>query len=243
MRVGDKRVKDFSGPLSRFQAKKVDRAGISDIVISINKDASAKIPEARLGDLMDMAWDKLEEKIEAIPDTPSPIAKSRTQSDILEELVAGVRTMESRIRDVSDDDEMFRRKRRSKFFPPMIHELLRHLSRKRDDPVQLVVFASFFRDDLPWLYELAMLAYRAIVAGEIQESRRALKTFQHGVELVMHGPFGRELGYDRERLHMVMMEMEGMVEGDLVERFAVKLRAPRFRKRQPSDDASSSDVE
>lgn len=125
-----------------------------------------------------------------------------------------------------------------KFFPPMIHELMSSLSRKRDDPIQLVVFSSFFRDDLPWLYELGMLAYRAIQAGEIEESRRALGAFQRAVHLVVHGPFGRELGYDRERLHMVMLEMEPLIEGDLVDRYAVKVRPPRLRK--PRANSASS---
>jgi hypothetical protein len=230
-------IKDFSGPLSRFQAKKVDKAGISDILFSINKDAATPVPDTRLSDLLEMAWDNLEEKIEAIPDTTSPATKPRTQSDILEELVAGVRSVESRIRDFSDDDDAPRRRRRLKFFPPMIHELMGHLTRKRDDPILLVVFASFFREDVPWLYELAMLAYRAITAGEIQESRRALESFRRGVELVMHGPFSRELGYDRERIHMVMMEMEALVEGDLVERFAVKVRRSKLPKMEVGDPA------
>lgn len=76
-------IKDFSGPLSRFQAKKVDKAGISDILLSINKDATTPVPETRLPDLIEMAWDKFEEKLEEIPDTASPATKPRTQSDIL----------------------------------------------------------------------------------------------------------------------------------------------------------------
>lgn len=201
------------------------------------------MPEGRLNDLLEMAWDNLEEKIDEIPDTASPATKPRTQSDILEELVAGVRSVESRIRDFSDDDEFRRRRRGFKFFPPMIHELMSQLARKPDDPIQLVVFASFFRDDLPWLYELAMLAYRAIVAGEIGESRRTLQAFRRGVDLAIHGPFSRDLGYDRERIHMVMMEMEAMVEGDLVERFAVKLRQPRIRKPRRADEGNVSGAE
>jgi hypothetical protein len=235
-------LKDLVGPLSRFQAKKVDRGGIADILVSINKDAPNALPEARLNDALEMAWDSLAEKIDAIPDTTSPATKPRTQADILEELVAGVRTVESRIRDFSEDDDDFRRRRRRyKFFPPMMHELMHHLSRRKDDPIQLVVFASFFREDLPWLYELAMLAYRAINAGEIRESRRTLEAFRRGVDLVIHGPFARDLGYDRERVHMVMMEMEALVEGDLVERFAVKVRPPRLRK--PRATAEDEGVE
>ncbi|MEP7222385.1 MAG: toll/interleukin-1 receptor domain-containing protein [Novosphingobium sp.] len=228
-------MKDLSGPLTRFQAKKTDKAGISEILTSINKASSTAIPDFRLNDLLDMAWDKLEEKIAAIPDAQLPVKAKRDQSEILEELVSGVRSVESRVRDMSDDDPMiYRKRRRMKMFPPMIDELVHMVGQGPDDPIQIIVISSFFRDDAPWLYEIGLLAYKAIREGNLAEGRQSLRAFQRGFEMMIHGPFGREVGIDREMMHMLMRDIEPFINGDFSERFLGKSRT--IKRKMPDVD-------
>jgi hypothetical protein len=226
--------KDLSGPLTQFQAKKAERQGVLELVHSVNNSATSPVPEGRLAQLFDALWPELESKIEAIPVSDSTVKVTRPEGEILEELVASVRTVDSRVRDALDDEGFSRRRRSGKFYPPMMRELFHELSGSEDDPIQIVVFASFFRDDVPWLYELGLQAYKTIIARDIQGSRRALRSFQRGLKLVTHGSFGREFGVDRERMHMLLMESEYMFEGDLMDRYGVK-PTPKARKLRPAN--------
>jgi hypothetical protein len=223
-------MKDFSGPLSRFQAKKAEQVGVMEILDAINKASATPIPEQRLADLFELAWDKLEERIAAIPAAAAPAKPARTQSDILEELVSSVRNFEARIRDGIVDDFGYRPRRRSKMFSPMMMEDLIHRSgMKRPDPIQIVVIASFFRDDAPWLYEIGIQAYRSIAAGSRMEAKDLLRSFQRGLETLLHGPWSRDLSFDRDHMQMIAMEAE-VLSDQFIDRML-----PRGRNRQVTD--------
>ena len=43
------------------------------------------------------------------------------------------------------------------------------------DPVAILMAASVVRDEMPWLYELAMEAYGAVKAGDVESIEREMK--------------------------------------------------------------------
>ena len=137
--------REISGPLAQFQAKKVEKAGLLEIVDSINKTAPHAVPEDRYKQLFDALWPDLEKKVGAIPKATTPSKQTRTQADILEELVGAVRAMESRVRDGVEEPRSIRR--RSKSHPMMLNELGHMLSEKPGDPISILVFASALRED------------------------------------------------------------------------------------------------
>jgi hypothetical protein len=51
----DVEFKDITGPLAQFQAKKVDKQGLSELVGSINRLSEHAVPETRLIQLFEMA--------------------------------------------------------------------------------------------------------------------------------------------------------------------------------------------
>jgi hypothetical protein len=77
-----------------------------------------------------------------------------------------------------------------------------------NDPVRLLMLTSFFREDMPWLYELAMEVYRATKAGLPEDIARARRDFRRAIEVCSHGPMGEEVGFDPEMHHMLMRELE-----------------------------------
>ena len=84
-----------------------------------------------------------------------------------------------------------------------------HIGRRGpNDPVRLLMLASFFREDMPWLYELAMEVYRSMKAGLPEDASRARHDFRRAVEFCMHGPMGEEMGLDPEMHRMLMRELE-----------------------------------
>jgi hypothetical protein len=94
----DLEFKELTGPLAQFQAKKADRISTLELVQSINAKASQPIDEARLRELFDVLWAKLDERIRDLPLPKGPTPpSSRPQTEIIEELVETIRRMENRL--------------------------------------------------------------------------------------------------------------------------------------------------
>ncbi|HIJ73409.1 MAG TPA: toll/interleukin-1 receptor domain-containing protein [Candidatus Hydrogenedentes bacterium] len=174
----DLEFSDISGPLAQFQAKKISRAGIGEVIQSIQKAAAEHaIPEARAKQLFDALWPELEKRLESIPDDAPAERHMRPQHEILEELVASVRALDSRIRDVEDlatgSPKHSRRLRDMRHMHPMmIHEMTHMIGERPDDPILILVLASMLREDLSWLYEVGLEAYRAARSGRADAPAR-----------------------------------------------------------------------
>ncbi len=165
----DLELRDFSGPLTQFQSKKVEKEGISEVIHSINKFADHAVQEIRAKQLFEALWPEFEKKVADIPKQASATKHSRTQNEILEELVSGVRALDSRLRDASEDMPRSNRFRKFRFHPMMIHELTHMIGSEPNDPIAILFVASMFREDIPWLYEIGVEAYHSARTGTPEE--------------------------------------------------------------------------
>ncbi len=209
----DLEFRDITGPLAQFQAKKVERTGLLEVIQSLNQSAQHPVPEARVTQLFDALWPALEKKVSGIPNLASPAKHARPQPEILEELVASVRTLDGRFRDIADDGPRTLRHRGRRFHPMMVPELTRMLGAKRGDPIALLIVASIFRDDMPWMYELGMEAYRVAKEGTTEEAVAARRQFQKAADLIRRGPFGpEEFGFDSKMVHMMVRDLDHLLE-------------------------------
>jgi len=108
------------------------------------------------------------------------------------------------------DPQARRMKRRRRFHPGMLEEILHH-PMWREDPestgVPILLVFSLIRDDFPWLYEVATQLYRAIIIGEPRGVDRARRTLLHSIELTSRDPIMREMmlnGPDDEEMLMFL---------------------------------------
>jgi hypothetical protein len=94
-----------NGPLGQFQAKKLDRQGCHDLVLSINALFGNPIDSSRLSRLFEWAWPDLEARLDSIP----PITPDRSREthrpidEILEEFALSLQRIEHRL-DASETD-------------------------------------------------------------------------------------------------------------------------------------------
>jgi hypothetical protein len=209
----DLEFSDISGPLAQFQAKKLTKAGVSEVVHSLQVSADDPVPDERSKQLFEALWSELEKRIADIPDSPPSERHVRPQHEVLEELVASVRALDSKVR---ESEEMIAQLPRSRWgrrsprmHPMMFMEIDHMLGEGPDDPIGLLVAASIFRDDVPWLYELGMEAYRSMSGPRRRAgAHRDVQRFLRAMERTMHGPFGpEELGLDPRTFEMVMHEL------------------------------------
>ena len=81
----------------------------------------------------------------------------------------------------------------------MLHETVEMASRSDGRPgLAAIVAASFLRDDVPWLYEMAAEVYRASLRGDVVAERRGFRDFVRSCEFAAHGPFRKGPGSGKE---------------------------------------------
>jgi hypothetical protein len=199
-------IKEISGPLAQFQARKADKSGIKQLVSDLNKSAPSATPKERLNQLFEPLYAALGDKIEAIPAPETGAEPTRPEGEILEELVASVRSVETRVRDAMDEDFGPRRRSRRRIHPGMLMELTHSISDDPHDPIQLLVFFSLFKDDAPWLYELALELYRAITSRNLRKAQGARDKLKRALDMVRRGPFLEMFGVNEKAAHMVLMD-------------------------------------
>jgi hypothetical protein len=141
-----------------------------------------------------------------------PIAKADETSvaKFFEEIKVMVGSVPERVAgQLGADPQARRMRRRRRLHPRMIEELLHHpMWRESPDAggVPILVIFSLFRDDFPWLYEIAAQLYRAIEGGDSKSIERARKTLLNTIEMTTHGPFMHDMmnGPDDEEMLMLM---------------------------------------
>jgi TIR domain len=229
--------RDITGPLAQFQAKKLERQGLLEVVLSLNQNGQQPAPEERVKQLFDALWPDLETKIAQIPKGSAAHKHSRSQPEILEELVSSVRTLDGRFREISEDGPRSVKSKRRRFHPMMFREIMHMMSEKPGDPIGILVFASMFRDEAPWLYEIGAEAYRASSNGNREEGRIARRRFKRAIDILSEGPFMfDEMGFDPKMGHMLMREFEHfgeMFDSD----------SPRKSMKRPEPPSSTTDEE
>ena len=216
----DIEFKDISGPLTQFQAKKVEREGLLDVVNSINQLSEVKVSDIMLPRQFDALWPTFEKKINEIPKTQLPAKQQRPQHEILEELVSSIRGLDTRVRETIEEAPSFRR-RRGRVHPMMVMELAhfsKDITRGRNDTLQLLMLLSLLKDDMPWLYELGVDAYEQTMRN-LPSAKEARQRLLRAIKFLRHGP-SMEI-VDNKDMYIVLHEIERFVhefvESDEVE--------------------------
>lgn len=200
---------DISGPLAQFQAKKVERNGLFDTIVAINKVATAPVAEARLNQLFGALWPDLEKTIGELPKSVGGAKRTRSQSEVLEELVSSVRSLDSKSRESEDGGSRRAKRSRQNIF--IVEELLERVSMQSSRPVGMLVAASLFRDEHPWVYDVVLDSFNASSSGRPSAAQSARRNLKVAAELLHRLPI--ESGYESHALHLLLRELRRYFEG------------------------------
>jgi len=195
----DIEFKDISGPLAQFQAKKFDQKGMWDVVCAINRLGEGTIPDNRLRQLFEALWPDLEKAVEAIPKTVKSAKASRPQHEVLEELVSSVRGLDARIREVADLPSESRPRRSVRHSRMMQREMMSMLDLEPGSPLRLMFLASSFKDEAPWLYDLASEIYRQESSGSKQRGMIAREQLSRALRIIPMRAFEDKMAYELVR--------------------------------------------
>lgn len=173
----------------------------------------------------------------------SGIAKAETKEEVDESAVAKLaeemKALPSRVAErLAEGGEPFRHRRLRRFHPMMFEDLM-HLSGEPGDPVAILMVASLVRDDVPWLYELAMEVYRAVKGGNVDAIQREMRRLRRFSDVIMRGPFMEEFGYGDKDSLMFAMEFPRMLEHTVMRTLEMRKAHPPARRRPQKSQQES----
>lgn len=148
-------------------------------------------------------------KVPEVPSEESSVAK----------LIEEMKSLPSRVAERLSEENYSPRRRARKLHPMMFEELF-HFAGEPGDPTAILLAASLVREDMPWLYELAMEVYRAAKSGDPEAVERELSKLRRLSELMLHGPFMEEFG--RKDNHMIAIEFPRILERSLRRTFEAR---------------------
>jgi hypothetical protein len=156
----------------------------------------------------------------------STVIKAATTAELEESSVAKLaeemKALPSRVAErLAESGDPVGRRRVRRFHPMMLDEMLRPLA-EAGDPLGIIVAASFVRDELPWLFELALEVYRAARRGDMETIERETSRLRRVSEIMLRGPFMEELGIASKDAFMFAIEFPRMMERYLRRSLEVK---------------------
>ncbi len=144
--------------------------------------------------------------------TPKTVVKEDSEESAVAKLSEEMKSLPSRVAErLAEIGEPLRRRRMRRIHPMMIDEML-HMVGEPGDPVGILMAASLIRDDLPWLYELAMEVYRAAKSGDRESIANEMNRLRRFSELAMRGPFMEEFDFGSKESHMLARDFPRMLE-------------------------------
>ena len=138
----------------------------------------------------------LADLVEAVGDLRTSLSSiearigTEDQQGLLDQIHTELRRLSARVNEYPDG---LRRPggKRGQFKPMMVRELVRIAPASNPGFVVLII-VSYFRDSIPWLYEMGLEVYRVAKRGPGKELQKAAAEFKQVVEFAVSGPLARE---------------------------------------------------
>jgi len=222
-----------TGPGPFFQFQNSDDS--EDSLIKLLKQLAERVPSLELdNDVLKAQVSAFKEKVDTLlsqldetPDDDESPSDS-TAAKILEEMKVMVRDLPERIESRVSDGPTFRRKRR-RFDPMMFEKMMMFGLDDEAEPIGLLIMAGLVRNDVPWLYELALETYRTVRSGSIRDAESLLRSIERSEKMLMRGPIMEEL-IDSPEMDMMMHEYPHMLCHVL--RRTIKKKQSSMKKKQ-----------
>lgn len=219
-----------TGPFAQFQNSPDEEDAITGLVLQlIRRHPQADPREEAVGKLVQAFRQAVAELLKNRK-KEAPVHPARTDDTsvarFFEEIKVLVSDMPERVAvQLGGDPHLRRFKRRRRFHPMMLEELLHHPAFREPETSTLPILMVFsmLRDDFPWLYELASHLHRAIETGNERTIEKARRNLAVMLDMWTHGPFRHEMitGPEDEE---AMMFLRHFV--DRLDRFILKPKRP-----------------
>ena len=211
-----------TGPFYQFQNCDDSDDSLTKLVMQLAKRIPSLEPDNDVVNGQVQAFKSNAETILSTIDEPGTESEHETPSvsataKLLEELKVMFRDLPSRVENRLSDYDSISRRRKPRRFNTMMFEEIMHMSEPESGPINILIFASLIRDDVPWLYEIAIESYRTLTSG----TQKAIDQLRKSIKLLRDFPMRTSIFEELDmmgskEMHMLMMGSNGMQYGAVV---------------------------
>jgi hypothetical protein len=225
-----------TGPFGQFQNCGDDEDSLTKLVMQLlqrNPDAAPREEAVRMQ--VRLFIESLTKILATKPKKASADGGGEEQNvaKLFEEVKAMVRELPDRVRSASRKPQT---KILRRFHPKMLEEMLFRSSaspERSTRPAVLLVLLAFVKDDAPWVYELGMEIYRAMLADDRSTVTTAHRQLRITMDVMMHGPWGLDFFRDDEEGYMMARYVPEIIERTVAEYLATSRTRKRPMKTSP----------
>jgi len=211
--------KASAGPFAQFQNCSDDEASLTKLVMQLVSRIPGSEPDR---EAIQMQVATFKKRVEVILDSignavatneVKPTSDENTVAKLFEEVKVMFQDLPLRLdRQLSEGNDKSRRRRMRRLHPMMFEEMMHMGLGDGSDAIGLLMLSSLFRDDLPWMYELGVDAYRAVESGDPFAADKAIERFSRAAKLTTRGPWIEEMGTSMKDMDMFLMELPMLLE-------------------------------
>jgi len=204
-----------TGPFAQFQNCDDDTESLTNLVIQLLSRIPNSAPDR---DAVLMQVEAFKSKKDAVlVKLGQPAEEDASSSDasvarLFEEVKLMFQDLPASVeRRIAETVDPMRRKRRRGFHPKLFDEFLM-MSDEIDAPVGLLMMFGFYRDELPWLYDIGKNLYDAMVDGNEKKTTAATRQLMRTLEIARHHPMMEEMMMSSKEIHIFLMELPHVLE-------------------------------
>ncbi len=143
---------------------------------------------------------------DAEPSAPAEV-EANAAAKLFEEVKVMFRDLPDRLQRQLTESFGPRIRRRGKFHPMMIMEMVNGLGESEDRAVGWLMAMSALREDVPWLYEIGRDVYDALKTGDPETISVAADRFDRSLRSIRRTPIGHEAIMGHPEMEMVVHEL------------------------------------
>jgi hypothetical protein len=223
-----------AGPFYQFQNMDDSEADLSKLVHQLARRVPGLELDADVVKVQVTTFKTTEAEI--LKKINAPVGKKGAQDQAEEnpvaKLVEEMKALPSRVAERLTEfgDPPLRRRRLRRFHPMMLEEMM-HMGGEDGDPVGILMAASMFRDEVPWLYELATEVYRTVKSGDPAAIGPEMARLERLSKFMMRGAFMEEFGFGDKESYIFCEEFPRMLHHMLSR--TMQEKKPPVRRRTP----------
>ncbi|HEX7822840.1 MAG TPA: TIR domain-containing protein [Sphingobium sp.] len=189
-----------TGPFAQFQNSDDSEDALTQLVMQLVRRIPGAEPDRDVVKTQVATFREKALAIAAAPNDAEIVPESDTASvaKLFEEVKVMFQDLPRHIERRVDPDFMASTSRRKRHPARLIREMTREMGRDLPDGVGLLMSASQFRDDFPWIYDMAVDAFMKI-GGRDEGAVEALEKLDHVLHVTLDHPIFRETIYRKDR--------------------------------------------
>jgi hypothetical protein len=232
-----------TGPFAQFQNSPDEEDAITGLVLQLIRRHPQAAPREEAVRLQVKAFrDSIAKLLKDRKKDAAPVPKPPDDTSVakfFEEIKVLVRDVPERVASEVNGSMRGPRGRKRRFFHPgMMEEFFHHPAmRESDNPgLPLLIAFSMFRDDFPWLYELATQFSRAMESGNPHRAHLAHRNMMNAIDM-LHSPMGEMMGVRDDESMMMLHHLTRMMDRflpDMMQSRLIATTKPSTTTRKPS---------